>query len=156
VVGVRLKGKSQDRNGLAAHRPAASADDFSSHSALALIIDSCNFLDNAHRRAMVLRGLDERLGVLWKARAAISWPGMQEFGTDPFVEADAARDVLYIGPCPLAKIGNLIDEGYLGRQKSVGCIFRQLCGPAASKKEWRLIEVKRPVDFPHDRFGALV
>ena len=53
---------------------------------------------------------------------------MQEFAADAAVEADAAGDVLDIGADRLAQIGDLVDEGDLGREKGVGRVFDQLGG----------------------------
>ena len=105
---------------------------------------------------MIVRRLDQRLGVLRKAGAAVAWSRMQEFGPDALVEADPARHVLDIGPDPLAKIGDLVDEGYFRGEKSVGRVFGQFRRAAAGKKEGCLVEIQRPVDFRHDRFGAFV
>ncbi len=74
---------------------------------------------------------------------------MEEFGPDPAVEADAARHVLDVGADRLAQIGNLVDEGDLGREKGVGGIFDQLRRPPRGEQQGRLVEVERPVDFPH-------
>ena len=83
-------------------------------------------------------------------------PACRNFETDALIEADPARHVLNVGPGPLAKIGDLVDERYLGCEKSVGRILRELGGAAACDQERRLIEVERPVDFPHDGFGTVV
>ena len=53
---------------------------------------------------------------------------MQELAADAAVEADAAGDVLDIGADRLAQIGDLVDEGDLGREKGVGGVFDQLGG----------------------------
>ena len=105
---------------------------------------------------MILRRLDQRLGVLGKAGAAIAWSCVQEFGADALVEADPARHVLHIRARPLAEVGDFVDERYFSREKSVRRIFCKFGCAAVGEKEGRLIEIQRPVDFPHDRFGALV
>ena len=53
--------------------------------------------DDAQRHVVILRGLDQRAGVLRKARAAEARAGVQEFRADAVVEPDAARDLLDVG-----------------------------------------------------------
>ena len=77
---------------------------------------------------MVLRDLDQRAGVLRKARAAKARAGMQEFCADAVVEPDAARDFLHVGADFFRKIGDLVDEGDLGGEKRVRRVFDQLRG----------------------------
>jgi hypothetical protein len=43
-------------------------------------------------------------------------------------EPDAARHLLHIGAHLLAQLGDLVDEGELGREKRVGGIFDHLGG----------------------------
>ena len=45
---------------------------------------------------------------------------MQELAADAAVEADAARHVLHVGADLLAQVGDLVDEGDLGREEGVG------------------------------------
>ena len=90
---------------------------------------------------MILRRLDQREGVLGEARAAEARAGMQEFGADAVVEADAAGDFLDIGADLLAQIGDLVDEGDLGREKRVRGIFDQLGGPAIREQQRRFVEL---------------
>ena len=77
---------------------------------------------------MIERDLDQRAGILRKARAAEARSGMQEFRADAIVETDAARDLLHIGADFFGKIGDLVDEGDLGGEKGVGRVFDQLGG----------------------------
>ena len=79
----------------------------------------------------VLGGLEQSERVLGEAGAAIAGAGMEEFGADPVVEADAARHVLDVGADRLAQIGHLVDEGDLGGEEGVGGIFDQLGGAPA-------------------------
>ena len=73
-----------------------------------------------------LRGAHQRQAVLGEARAAIAGAGMEEFAADAAVEADALGDVLHIGADLLAQIGDLVDEGDLGREEGVGGVFDEL------------------------------
>ena len=81
---------------------------------------------------------------------------MQEFRADAIVEADAAGDLLHIGADLLAEIGDLVDEGDLGREKGVRRIFGEFRRAPVGDENRRLIEIERPVDLAHDVFGALV
>ena len=95
-------------------------------------------LDDAQRRAVVLRGLDQRQRVLGEARAAVAGAGVQEFRADAVVEADAARDVLDVGADLLAQVGDLVDEGDLGREEGVGGVLDQLGGAPVGEQDRRL------------------
>ena len=83
-------------------------------------------------------GLDQRHRVLGKAGAAVAGPGVQEFRADAVVQADAARDVLDVGADLLAEIGDLVDEGDLGREKGVGRIFDQFRSAPIDEEQRRL------------------
>ena len=107
-------------------------------------------------RAVVLAGLDQRQRVLGEAGAAIARTGVQEFAADALVEADAARDLLHVGADLLAQIGDLVDEGDLGREKGVGRIFGEFGRAAPDEDERRRVERQRPVDFLHHLARARV
>ena len=89
---------------------------------------------------MILRDLEQRAGVLGKARAAKTRTGMQEFRADPVVKTDAARDFLDVGANLFGKIGHLVDEGDLGGEEGVGRVFDQLGGPPGREHQRRPIE----------------
>ena len=89
---------------------------------------------------MVLRGLDQRAGVLGEARTAEAGAGMQKLRSDAVVEPDAARDFLHVGAKLLGQVSNLVDECNLGGEKSVRRILDQLCGTAISEHQGTLIE----------------
>jgi hypothetical protein len=123
VVGVRLEGQPEDRDGLAAHAAAERRGDLARHAALSRFVDGGDRLDDAQRCLGVLRGLDQRDGVLREARAAEAGPGIQEFRADAVVEADAAGDLLYIGADLFAEVGDLVDERDLGCEEGVGGVL---------------------------------
>ena len=83
-------------------------------------------LDDAAAALSSSRRLDQRQRVLGEAGAAIARPWMQELRADAAVEADAAGHILRRRRRPLAKIGDLVDEGDLHREKGVGRILGQL------------------------------
>ena len=83
-------------------------------------------LDDAQGRVVLLAGAQERQRVLGEAGAAIAGPGMQELAADAAVEAHAARHLLHVGADPLAQVGDLVDEGDLGREEAVGGVLDQL------------------------------
>ena len=106
--------------------------------------------------AVVLRGLDQRDGVLGKAGAAIARPGVQEFRADAVVETDSARDLLDIGADLLAQVRHLVDEGDLGREEAVGGVFDHLRGAAIGEHDRRRVEVERTIEVRKHFAGAAV
>ncbi len=95
---------------------------------LAPVVFADDRLDDAHRRARLLRRAHQREAVLGKARSAEARPGMQELAADAAVEPDAARHVLDVGADLLAQIGDLVDEGDLGGEEAVGGVFDEFGG----------------------------
>ena len=71
--------------------PPQRGDDLARHRALAVVVDRHHGLDDALRRVVILRCLDQRERILGKARAAIAGTGMQELCADAVVEPDATR-----------------------------------------------------------------
>ena len=126
VVGVGLEGQAEHRQRLAVDVAAAGLGDAVRHAALARVVDAQHRIDDRQRPLGDLGGADQRLAILREARPAEAGAGMQELAADPAVEADAAGDVLHIGADRLAQIGDLVDEGDLGREKGVGGVFDQL------------------------------
>jgi hypothetical protein len=112
----------------AAHAAIAAegGGDLARHRALALVIDRDRRLDNPQRCIIVLTGLDQRERVLWETGSTEARAGMQELLADAIVEANAAGDFLHIGADLLGKIGDLVDESDLGREKGIRRIFGQL------------------------------
>ena len=76
---------------------------------------------------------------------------MQEVPPDAAVETDALGHVLNVGAQPLAQVGNLVDEGDLGRQEAVGGVLDELSRLERGEEHRRLGEEQRPVERPHDR-----
>ena len=95
-------------------------------------------------------------GILWKTRTAESRTGVQELSCDAAIESHSARDLLHVRAAPLAKIRHFVDESDLGREKSVGCVFDQLCGAPSGKEHRRLIDEQRPVKLAHHVARPLV
>ena len=81
---------------------------------------------------------------------------MQEFRADAVVEPDAARHLLHIGADLLAQIGDLVDEGDLGREKGVARVFDELGRAARGDHHRRLVEEERPVELGHHGARACV
>ena len=81
---------------------------------------------------------------------------MQEFGSDPVIQADAARHLLHVGVQHFAQIGDLVDEGDLHRQEGVGGIFDQFRGPPAGEQDRRLVQVQRAIEVRHHHPRPLV
>ena len=72
---------------------------------------------------------------------------MQELGPDPVVHADAARDVLHISDHLFAKVGDFVDEGDLGRQKSVGGVFDEFGRAPIDKDRGGWLRFERPINL---------
>jgi hypothetical protein len=81
---------------------------------------------------------------------------MQEFRADAVVEADAARNLLYVGADLFGEIGDFVDEGDLGGEKGVGGVFDQFRRAPRRVHQGRLIERQRPVDIAEHLASALV
>ena len=110
--------------------PPSARRHLARHRPLARVVHRQHRLDDPQRHVVVLRGLDQRARVLRKARAAEARTRMQEFCADAVVEADAARNLLHVGADALGKVGDLVDEGDLGREERIGCILDQFGGAA--------------------------
>ena len=94
--------------------------------------------------------------VLREAASAVAGAGVEEFGADPVVEADAARDLLDVRADGLAQIGDFVDEADLGREEGVGGIFDELGRSPPGEQHRRLVEEQRAVDFAQDFAWPLV
>ena len=81
---------------------------------------------------------------------------MQELAADPVVQTHTLGDFLDIRTDVLAQIRDLVDEGDLHRQESVGRILDQFRGPPRSEHDRRLVEEERAVQLAHQRPGAVV
>ena len=71
-------------------------------------------------------GVDERVGVLRKAAAAVTEAGLQERRADAGVEPHALHDLRDVGAGQLADIGDGVDERDLRGQECVGSVFDHL------------------------------
>ena len=151
VLGLKVRPSTAMR--LAGDAAAAGVDDALGHRGLARVVAADHGLDDAQRRARLLRGPHQREAVLGEARAAVAGPGMQELAADAAVEADAARHVLHVGADLLAQIGDLVDEGDLGGEEAVGRVFGQLGGLERGEEDRRLDQVERAVELAHARRG---
>jgi hypothetical protein len=80
---------------------------------------------------------------------------VQELGSDPVVEADAAGDVLDVGVDRLAQIGDLVDEADLDREEGVGRIFGELGGAPAGEQDRRAVEGRELLESGTRAFRAL-
>ena len=81
---------------------------------------------------------------------------MQELRADAVVETDAARHLLHVGADLLGEIGNLVDEGDLGREKRVGGVFDQFGGAPGRVHDRRLVQRQRTIDVAEHLAAALV
>ncbi len=136
--------------------PPSACGHLARHRALAVVVDAEHSLDDAQRDILILRNLDQRPGVLGKAGAAETGAGMQKFRADAVIHANAARDLLHVRADLFGQIGDLVDEGDLGRKKRVGGIFDQLGRTATGVHDRRLIERQRAINLAQHLAGALV
>ena len=60
---------------------------------------------------------------------------------------------MHVGAGLLAQVGDLVDEGDLGGEKSVGGIFGQFRRPPPHEDQRRLIEIERTIDFGENIAG---
>ena len=81
---------------------------------------------------------------------------MQELSGDAAIEPHSARDLLHVRAALLAKIRYFVDESYLGREKSIGCVFDELRGATSGEKNRRLVDEERPVNFAHDALRPFI
>src|SRR5262249_58739335 len=95
-------------------------------------------------------GCERRNGIVGKTVSAVAGAGVQELRSDPVVQSDSARDLLNVGADLLGEIGDLVDEGNLGGEESVGRILDELGRTAVGEEYRRTVEVERPVQFAHD------
>ena len=72
------------------------------------------------------RRLDQGVGVLREARAAVPEAGVQERGADPRVEAHPLHHLVDVAAGELAQVGDLVDEGDLRGQERVGRVLDDL------------------------------
>jgi hypothetical protein len=105
---------------------------------------------------VIVRGFQERGGVLGEAGAAEARPGVQELAADAVVEAHAEGDILHVGTGSFAQIGDLVDEGDLGGEECIGRVFDQLRRAPRREHQWRLVQRQRPVDIAQHFSRAFV
>ena len=81
-------------------------------------------LDHGGEKLEVVPGITskllERFKILRETGAPVADPGSQERRADALVEAHAAGDLADVGADLLADVGDLVDEGDLGREEGVG------------------------------------
>src|SRR5262249_2479982 len=93
---------------------------------------------------------------LRKTRTAESRPCVQELSSDAAIEPHSARDLLHVRAATLAKVRHFVDESDLGREKSVGGVFNQLCGAPSGEEHRRLNDEQRPVKLADHAARPLV
>src|SRR5205807_518872 len=70
--------------------------------------------------------INQSANVLGKTTAAITGAGKKELEADALVVADAAADLIDVGPEAFAQVGHFVDEADLGGQHGVGDILGHL------------------------------
>ncbi len=91
--------------------------------------------------------VDKRGNILWKAGAAVSYPGVKEFPADALVYPHSVGDLPDIGSHLLADIGDLIDKGYFRGQERIGRILYKLRAFHGGEQH---VRVQRSVQFRND------
>src|ERR1043165_6314005 len=154
VVGLGLERQPENRDGLAIQLTAERGGDFVDHALLDRLVHAQHCFDELELVAVLLGDISERGGVFREARAAEAGAGLQEFGPDTAVEADAACDILHVSADELAELGHFVDERDLRRQKPVRGVLDHLRYLDVRDDERDFERVQRRVDLLHqvDRF----
>ena len=146
VIGFGLEGQAENSQGFPGLTAAEGNSDLSCHARFLGGIDFDNGLDNATGNPAFLRNAQQRLGILGKARTAITRPRMQKLLANATIQPHAARQILHVGPDFLTDVCQFIDEADLGRKKGVGGIFDEFRGLDGGDDKGRLDEIERAVD----------
>ena len=153
VVGLRLEGQTQHRDGLALFAAERGAD-LLNHARLLRLIDLDHGLDNAAGHPVLLGDARQRLGVLGETGSAVTGAGVQKLPADAPVQPHAPGHRVRVGAQRLAQGRNLIDKADLGGQKGIGGIFGQLRALQIHLQQRRLNQVQRPVERAQQGLGA--
>ena len=62
---------------------------------------------------------------------------MKKLAANSLIHADGACNIMDVAADPIAEIGDFVDEGNLGREKSVGCVLGELSSFERSNYEGR-------------------
>ena len=96
IVRFGFEGEPQYTDGFACLIATDCIANFLDHAGFLRRIDFDHRLDNAAGNAVLLGDTHQGLGILGKARAAVTGAWMQEFTTDPFVHAHTLGDGMNI------------------------------------------------------------
>ena len=155
IVGLRLEGQTQHRDGPALFAAAERGADLLNHARLLRVIDLDHRLDNAAGHPVLLGDARQRLGVLGKTGTAVTGAGVQKLPADAPVQPHAPGHRMGIGAQRLAQGRNLVDKADLGGQKGIGGIFGQLRALQVHLQQRRLNQVQGPVERAQHGLGAL-
>ena len=103
VIGFRLEGQTQHRDGLAMFAAAERGADLFNHARLLRVIDLDHRLDNPAGNPVLPRDARQRPGVLGETGTAVTRPGMQKLPADAPVQPHALGHRMRICPQRLAQ-----------------------------------------------------
>src|SRR6201746_2105903 len=81
---------------------------------------------------------------------------MQKFRTDPIVQTNASRNVVYVSSDFFSEISNFIDKRDLCCQKRIRGILDQFCGPALRVHDRGIVQIQWPVYIANYFTGPFV
>ena len=156
VVGARLEGQSPHGDRLSLQLAGEMLLGLARQHVLLPQVDLVHGVEDLRPDAQLPGGGREGLHVLGEATAAIAAAREQEGKADAAVVADAAADLVDVGPRQLAQVGHLVDEADLRRQQGVGHVLGHL-GAFGRHDQQRLVGPQvRGIQLGHhlDDLGA--
>ncbi len=125
VIGVGLEGQAPQGDLAAAQVFAKARHQLFSQAELLRVVRGLGGLDDAHRQAVLGRGVDQRLHVLRKARAAIARARVQEVIADARVRANAAAHLFNVGAQHFGQVRHFVHERNARGQHGIGGVLGQ-------------------------------
>ena len=152
VVGAGLERQPPDGDGLTGELSLEVTFDLFGEHGLLPLVDGMDGLEHARLDAVGPCQRGQGTDVLGKTATSVTHAGEKKGETDAAVVADAAADLVDVGPGALAEVRHLVDEADLRRKHGVGHVLghlgalgrhdqQRLVGP-----QIRLIEVRQHVD----------
>ncbi len=129
--------------------------DLANEDHLLVVVDVFYRLKDAELVALLATGSDQGLHILGEAGAAVANAGVDEFGADAGVAADAFSDLIDIRPHDFAEVGNIVHEGNLGRQHGIGRILGHLGGGNIHEEHGVTVQRKGLVEAGQHVLSAL-
>ena len=119
--------------------------DFIDHASPLLFIHPFGRRCQLHVISGFFSNVNQRCRVLPETGSTISWPGVQELGTNPFIEPHGLGHGLHVGIHQFTQVGHFVDKGNLGGQEHVRRVFNHFCRWNIRHDKWRFNEIQRPI-----------